>query len=469
MKGLRGILLTAIMIVISGIGSAQQPENLLAVVNGQLYTLDVTLQPFTACQPPEDILGAPIPTRFGAVLLVTLPNEIKRELEDKVSGDGELPHNLWLCYLNEGRLVSLSTQPDNVSFLLEGVIPNLISIPAVSGDSAFVGWVQTTGEEFSLIIHNLLSGITNTYPMTDFVTPYGVLRSPQVVWGSGMFSVFTPIFSTETSSIEATLYSYLPYDGQFLGKVVIERLYETSDFITEVYPVWAESGSGFIAYHLFDGGWRVSHALLGGSYVQEGELEGLEVRVYDTDNDANSVFYSVEEGFRRNFDTLTFTDFNGQPPRFGGYGEGRLALSSDGAQIAFWQPESALGLWDSGDYGTIANTTLGVNDASSIAWGSVYYRLPVAVATPQCPNALPSPFTNGIASLSPSGGANNIRRAPSRSADVVGTIPAGASFNILAGIVCRDGFAWYYVSQVGENPVFGWTVQGDSGTYYFNR
>lgn len=61
---------------------------------------------------------------------------------------------------------------------------------------------------------------------------------------------------------------------------------------------------------------------------------------------------------------------------------------------------------------------------------------------------------------------NNVRRAPSVAAEVVGQFAPGETVQVLSGPVCVDGFAWY---EVTSETTFGWTVEGGSGVYWLQN
>jgi uncharacterized protein YraI len=58
---------------------------------------------------------------------------------------------------------------------------------------------------------------------------------------------------------------------------------------------------------------------------------------------------------------------------------------------------------------------------------------------------------------------NNMRDMPAVSGAVVGQIPPGEPFAVLAGPQCAEGFAWWRVNYAGT---IGWTVEGDSEAYW---
>ncbi|MBC8097949.1 MAG: SH3 domain-containing protein, partial [Armatimonadetes bacterium] len=61
------------------------------------------------------------------------------------------------------------------------------------------------------------------------------------------------------------------------------------------------------------------------------------------------------------------------------------------------------------------------------------------------------------------GDANNVRDLPSRDGAKIGEIPGEASFTVLEGPVCADGFNWWRVNYDGLD---GWTVEGQGTDYW---
>lgn len=81
-----------------------------------------------------------------------------------------------------------------------------------------------------------------------------------------------------------------------------------------------------------------------------------------------------------------------------------------------------------------------------------------------CPSVLASRMLVGeYGRVTLDGGANRLRESPSTDGDIVTTIPEGDVFDVWAGPVCADGFAWYQVDYDGE---VGWTAEGDDTEYY---
>lgn len=86
-----------------------------------------------------------------------------------------------------------------------------------------------------------------------------------------------------------------------------------------------------------------------------------------------------------------------------------------------------------------------------------------AAEIPQCPGFLPSRLTVGQTGRVTPGAANNVRAEPLSSAELVGQIPGGESFTVLAGPTCQDNTAWWQVDYEG---LIGWTQEGQGDTYW---
>lgn len=81
-----------------------------------------------------------------------------------------------------------------------------------------------------------------------------------------------------------------------------------------------------------------------------------------------------------------------------------------------------------------------------------------------CPGILTPRISMGMSARVVKGdGANNIRSAPSQTADVVGQIPEGDTLTVTNGAVCADGHLWW---PVDYNGVKGWTAEGLGNEYW---
>jgi hypothetical protein len=151
---------------------------------------------------------------------------------------------------------------------------------------------------------------------------------------------------------------------------------------------------------------------------------------------------------------------------------GRIALSPDGQRVAF--AGGVLEVWNSVDNSVVAvpNTDGFADDfLANVVWGNGEWvwvsNAPVAQVVPQsvtCEGTQPSRLTpNTLARVAEATIPNNVRDAASTAGTLVGQIPGGATFTVIQGPVCADGYAWYEI-QFGD--LIGWTAEGTSDTYW---
>lgn len=90
--------------------------------------------------------------------------------------------------------------------------------------------------------------------------------------------------------------------------------------------------------------------------------------------------------------------------------------------------------------------------------------LPVPVqAQPSCPGALPLRMKVNQPGKVIARNGSNVRETPSVSSPRVFGMPEGATFTVIDGPVCADGFAWWEVDYERQR---GWTAEGNSSDYW---
>ncbi|MBX3086122.1 MAG: protein kinase [Anaerolineae bacterium] len=90
---------------------------------------------------------------------------------------------------------------------------------------------------------------------------------------------------------------------------------------------------------------------------------------------------------------------------------------------------------------------------------------PPLVATPiiQCPGFMPSRLAVGMIARVTPGDPNRVRSTPDFGGQILGQIPGGQSFTVVAGPMCNNDTAWW---KVNYNGLVGWTSEGQDFTYY---
>ena len=101
----------------------------------------------------------------------------------------------------------------------------------------------------------------------------------------------------------------------------------------------------------------------------------------------------------------------------------------------------------------------GVTGWTAEGQGSTYWLEPVTTCAPAPRLAV------GVQGRVLPGTSNALRSLPNRGSTsvVIGEIPGGGVFSVLAGPQCADGHNWW---QVNYNGVIGWTAEGQGSTYW---
>lgn len=90
--------------------------------------------------------------------------------------------------------------------------------------------------------------------------------------------------------------------------------------------------------------------------------------------------------------------------------------------------------------------------------------------TPYCTGTMPTRLVvhqrGRVSSADPE--PMNVREGPNTNTVLLGQIPAGAIFYVLAGPACSVSYTWYEViyRQPGSSPLTGWVAEGEPGSYY---
>lgn len=90
-------------------------------------------------------------------------------------------------------------------------------------------------------------------------------------------------------------------------------------------------------------------------------------------------------------------------------------------------------------------------------------QLSLAVAQAECPGVPVPRLVIGEQGAVTPGQANNVRATPAKKGTLVGKLPSGTAFDVLAGPTCADGFNWW---QVKSADLSGWTPEGQGVDYW---
>lgn len=81
----------------------------------------------------------------------------------------------------------------------------------------------------------------------------------------------------------------------------------------------------------------------------------------------------------------------------------------------------------------------------------------------RCPGTMESRLIVGSTAQVIPGPPNNLRQEPTVNSNRIGEIPGSATFDVLDGPHCADGYAWW---QVSYNGTVGWTAEASSSEYW---
>lgn len=208
--------------------------------------------------------------------------------------------------------------------------------------------------------------------------------------------------------------------------------------------------------------------LLTGEY---GVVEGIQSSVSDSSPDDSLVFIKDDNDTRPDYVVDPKTGNRFDPPKQAPYAVS-FTFSPDGRRFAYILLDTSVNISDLNGH----DLTVPLN-ADAIIWGRKRYTVASAIGDQSAFFDLTTDFENakrcgtvppvelvqqGQGKVLAGSGANRIRSAPSPDADIVGQIPAGATFNVVYGQqhVCNGGFRW---AQVEYNGVTGWTAEGANG------
>lgn len=466
------VLLVLIFLLSMTTSVAQQDAPLIVYANGDLLIGDENgVQVFSECTPDEVIMMplTMLPDGRGFILMTEPPRvtQVIRELGGV--GGAVLPNNLYYCDLRARTLTLIQGQPDDFAFFDESALDNGIahSLISASPDGGRIAWSQIRFPDYQSSLHtyDLTTGQSHALEVTLFDS-FGVPVPPLVLWlERGVGIVFYTFDETTFDALTLFEYYALTPEGAFVQDapllLELNREGELSDFIDTFLSVQYE-GKTWLALRYNLGGWALVEAQAGDVIYPQGLPY-----IVATQN--------ADESLRLVYDMTPNYEINWQAQGISGrdffnYNQNRIALSGDGLRVAF--AGGVLEVWHSADGRVVPvpNTDGFADDFSAtVLWGGTTWRwdadaTAIMSAQTVCQGAQPSRMMpNTLGRIVAPNIPNNVRSAPSTSAELVGQIPGGATFTVLSLPTCADGYAWYQI-QYGE--LVGWTAEGTSDTYW---
>lgn len=464
------LLLIALLLTVAPVWGQEeewQPP-LIAYFNQQLYRMENdALLPYSACSINEQIYAeftqSPDGSRF---VMISMPR-IMQEAIEQLGGIGDFPFtaNLWLCDLREETLMRFYTQP-GADEPFTGDLPTVEEInsrPVWSPDGTQLAWSKLfyPGEQFAVVIYDIASNTSTQYAV-DLPPPFGIPAPPDIMWGSAGILLNVYGFNEETFLNEETVYIFEPEQGIITGQYLLNAAGEVDDFI--VRRLLIDNGLRFALRYL-NSGWQVVDATTG---EVDPALSGVPLMYAAGIPNGYNLLFDMDENYNDNWQVVGAQDEAGRPRVLSGYPARRIAIAPDSSALAY--ADSTLKLLRGNSVIEVAGSDGFADDsAAQLIWGVPAWTFggggEVAEAPPTiCEGTQPSRLQRDqIARVAAATIPNNVRENPTISGALVGQIPGGQSFAVLAGPVCADGYAWF---QINFNGLVGWTVEG-SPTQYF--
>jgi hypothetical protein len=445
------------------VAHAQQAP-LIFLINQDLWTWasgDSALTPLTTDAYVRDVALSPDGTRLAALVL----SPVTIDAVQRVGGfSGYWPVDITIIKISTGAITTVATQPDDARlFAADGSPDNawLRGLPAWSPDGTKLAWTEMhyptfAPEENRLVIYDTATGTAQPI-VTGLPEPAGAGPVPiSVIWSDAGIALWVPNYDAATSTFPTDFLIYSP-DGTLLSQTRVPD--DSSKTVTEFD--WITTPQGAQLGLLFgDGTWELVDPATGTRRPAAAPVERYSLLAPDT---SLALRFSIDPNandYWQNHDwDVVYPDGRTVPLTYHGHD---LLLSSDGNSYAYVDQNGVISINDT--------LTSAVVQTASLAlgyWGPTGWRLgagtvpnPPAAACPGAPS--PRLIVGAQARVMLNTAPNNVRDTPVSGA-VLGQIPPGGAFSVLAGPTCANAMNWW---QVNYNGMVGWTAEGDAGGYW---
>ncbi len=387
-------------------------------------------------------------------------------------GGGELPGDIWTFNPQTGEMRLIAGQPQDAAFFApDGRPDNAIirSTPVWSPDGSRLAWTELTypGGVDRVVVHDF--ALDSTSIIVDQLPPQtGVPTPVEIQWGA------MGILLRSTESFDYDTYLLYSPQGETLSRV---QLGDANQFVVAALFLFDGSGREWLGVLYNTDLWQIIDPLTGENALVDGTPEAVSAQNPDT-------------SLRVRLIPSSETDYTWQAL----YPDGTLAaqwlsrgfflptfaLAPSGQAVAYTAFNPATGVYEPDGMVWRAGVTVtiprAVNEdfALNFAWGALRWQINPAgsdstagaqsqQAASACPDNLPPRLIAGQSGRNISGSPNNMRAEARTSAERLTQIPDGATFVVLGGPVCGEGYTWW---QVDYNGVVGWTVEGSGSEYW---
>ncbi len=381
----------------------------------------------------------------------------------------DLPSDIYVMNAFTGEARQIVGQPANASLFVEGTpdAATVRSAPVWSPDGENIAWMEFPfgTATAQLYMHNLTNGLT---AVAGINMPVSRGAAPALYWGAGGIA----IEAGELSPGELSFYLYTP-DGRLLSTTTA---HPSEDESVELVT-WVDNGGTSLFGILYSSGrWAL---------IDPGS--GAEIQVGDVPMLVSSAdpFGSLSLRFNVNPEVGFFWETLDPQPTTAASGAfpvppERVTLSPSGRAVVFlgYPDYTAAATWRNGTVETVPGTGNGSLSVGAVLWGPTvwYIGAPQAAIIPPvqlaptvpspvtCPGFMPSRmiFPGSGYVLSPAGN-QNLYAEPTIAAAVLGTVPAGSHFELMAGPICADNTTWW---QVNYDGAVGWLMEGMGEAFF---